>query len=138
MAHGGHVLPGVCHRIDYPSLRRGQGHGDGHGVVRRGHNLRLVGEPDHSFLESAFALGLGWNFAFIWAFTFLTETYAPSEKAKAQALHDFLVFGMVTLASLTSGTILYFLDWRAVNFAAIPAIGVALIATLWLMGMRRP
>jgi hypothetical protein len=67
----------------------------------------------------------------------LTETYAPSEKAKVQALNDFLVFGMVTVASLTSGTILYFLDWRAVNFAAIPVIGVALAATLWLMRSRR-
>jgi len=98
----------------------------------------LSGNQIIHFWTALFALGLGWNFAFIGASTLLTETYAPSEKAKAQALNDFLVFGMVTLASLTSGTILYFLDWRAVNFAAIPAIGVALIATLWLMGMRRP
>ena len=88
-------------------------------------------------MDSAFALGLGWNFALIGAFTLLTETYAPSEKAKVKALNDFLVFGMVTVASLTSGTILYFLDWRAVNFASIPAIGVALAATLWLMRSRR-
>ena len=82
-------------------------------------------------------MGLGWNFAFIGASTLLTETYEPSERGKVQALNDFLVFGMVTVASLTSGTILYFLDWRAVNFAAIPAIAVALIATLLLARLRR-
>jgi hypothetical protein len=66
----------------------------------------------------------------------LTETYEASEKGKVQALNDFMVFGMVTVASLTSGGILYFLDWRAVNFAAIPAIAVALVATLWLVRTR--
>ena len=96
----------------------------------------LSGNQIYHFWTALFALGLGWNFAFIGASTLLTETYEPSERGKVQALNDFMVFGMVTVASLTSGTILYFLDWRAVNFAAIPAIAVALIATLWLMRTR--
>lgn len=97
----------------------------------------LSGNQIYHFWTALFALGLGWNFAFIGASTLLTETYEPSERGKVQALNDFLVFGMVTVASLTSGTILYFLDWRAVNFAAIPAIAVALIATLLLARLRR-
>ncbi|MBT3396274.1 MAG: MFS transporter [Alphaproteobacteria bacterium] len=97
----------------------------------------LSGDQIIHFWVALFTLGLGWNFAFIGASTLLTETYQPSEKGKVQALNDFMVFGMVSVASLTSGTILYFLDWRAVNFAAIPAIAVALIATLWLWNLRR-
>jgi len=48
-----------------------------------------------------------------------------------------MVFGTVALASLTSGTILYFLDWNAVNFAAIGPISVAVLAALWLRLKRR-
>ncbi|MDA1090295.1 MAG: MFS transporter [Proteobacteria bacterium] len=84
-----------------------------------------------------FALGLGWNFTYVGASTLLTETYAPAERGKVQALNDFMVFGTVALASLTSGTILYFLNWNAVNLAAIGPIGVALIAALWLRLKRR-
>ena len=84
-----------------------------------------------------FALGLGWNFTFIGASTLLTETYEPAERGKVQALNDFMVFGTVALASLTSGTILYFLDWNAVNFAAIGPISVAVLAALWLRLKRR-
>ena len=82
-------------------------------------------------------LGLGWNFTFIGASTLLTETYEPAELGKVQALNDFMVFGTVALASLTSGTILYFLDWNAVNFAAIGPISVAVLAALWLRLKRR-
>jgi len=98
--------------------------------------VALSGNQIIHFWMALFTLGLGWNFAFIGASTLLTETYAPSEKGKVQGLNDLMVFGMVTVASLTSGTILYFLDWRAVNFAAIPAIALALIATLWLVRSR--
>lgn len=84
-----------------------------------------------------FALGLGWNFTYIGASTLLTETYEPAEMGKVQALNDFMVFGTVALASLTSGTILYFLDWNAVNYAAIGPISVAVLAALWLRLKRR-
>ena len=72
----------------------------------------LVGETVTHFWVALFALGLGWNFTFIGASTLLTETYQPEERAKVQALNDFMVFGTVALASLTSGTILHFFDWR--------------------------
>ncbi len=97
----------------------------------------LSGTQIVHFWLALFALGLGWNFTFVGASTLLTETYEPSERGKVQALHDFMVFGTVALASLTSGSILYFLDWRAVNLAAIPAIAIALVATVWLLAKRR-
>ena len=97
----------------------------------------LSGTKIFHFWVALFVLGLGWNFTFIGASTLLTETYAPAERGKVQALNDFLVFGTVTVASLTSGTILFFLDWRAVNFVAIPAIAVAMAVTLWLWRSRR-
>ena len=97
----------------------------------------LSGTEILHFWLALFALGLGWNFSFIGASTLLTETYEPAERGKVQALNDFLVFGTVTVASLSSGTILFFLDWRAVNLFAIPAIAIAMAATLWLWRSRR-
>src|SRR3546814_18660707 len=75
--------------------------------------------------------GVGWNFLFIGGTTLLTETYRPSEKAKVQALNDFLIFGVVVVASLSSGALLHHLDWRGVNLAAVPFLlaAGAMIAT---------
>jgi len=97
----------------------------------------LVGETVTHFWVALFALGLGWNFTFIGASTLLTETYQPEERAKVQALNDFMVFGTVALASLTSGTILHFFDWRTVNLAAIPPITLAAAAIIFLIIRNR-
>jgi len=97
----------------------------------------LTGEDISHYWMALFALGLGWNFTYVGASTLLTETYSPAERGKVQALNDFMVFGTVALASLTSGTILYFLDWGAVNIAAIGPICIAAMAALWLRLKRR-
>ena len=72
-------------------------------------------------------LGVGWNFLFVGASTLLTHTYRPEERAKVQAAHDFLVFGMVTVASFSSGALLGTLGWLWVNLAVTPLILVALL-----------
>jgi MFS family permease len=97
----------------------------------------LAGETIPHFWIALFALGLGWNFTFIGASSLLTETYQPEERAKVQALNDFMVFGAVALASLTSGTVLHFFDWRTVNLAAIPAIVLAAVVIMLLIVRRR-
>ena len=50
-------------------------------------------------------LGIGWNFLFIGATTLLTRSYSVEEKAKVQALNDFLVFGTVAMSGLCLGRI---------------------------------
>lgn len=97
----------------------------------------LAGETIVHYWVSLFALGLGWNFTYVGASTLLTETYETSELNKVQALNDFMVFGTVAVASFASGTILHYLDWQAVNIAAIGPIGVAVLAALWLRLKRR-
>lgn len=83
------------------------------------------------------ALGLGWNFLFIGGTTLLTECYTEAEKAKTQAANDFMVFGTVAIASLTSGTLLHFFGWQGVNVGATPFIAVTVVATIWLAVKRR-
>jgi len=83
------------------------------------------------------ALGLGWNFLFIGGTTLLTECYNKAEMAKTQGANDFLVFGTVAFASLTSGTLLENYGWEMVNVGAVPFIAVTVLATIWLAVKRR-
>jgi predicted MFS family arabinose efflux permease len=99
--------------------------------------VALSGIGLEHFWVSLVLLGLGWNFTFIGGSILLTETYEDTERAKVQALNDFLVFGTVALASLFSGAILHFLDWNAVNMAAIAPIAIIIAAVLWLSQRRR-
>jgi MFS family permease len=89
------------------------------------------------FWTSLFLLGIGWNFLFVGGTTLLTESYTAAEKAKTQGMNDFLVFGSVAVASLSSGGLLHFFGWNAVNLGAVPFLFLTGAATLWLMARRR-
>ena len=84
------------------------------------------------FWSSLIFLGLGWNFMFVGATTLLTETYFLNEKARAQALNDFIVFGTVTLTSFSSGAVQNILGWKTINMAVIPFLILIGLANLWL------
>jgi hypothetical protein len=77
---------------------------------------------------------LGWNFLFVGATTQLTTAYASNEKAKAQALNDFIVFGTVSLTSLSSGAVQNTLGWATINMAVVPLLLLIAFANLWLRG----
>jgi MFS family permease len=96
--------------------------------------VNLSGTDVAQFWTGLVLLGLGWNFLFVGASTLLTTVYAPAERAKVQALNDFLVFGMVSATSFSSGVLLAHFGWMVVNLAVLPLIGVALIAALAFAG----
>ncbi|MEE8454225.1 MAG: MFS transporter, partial [Limibaculum sp.] len=86
----------------------------------------------HHFNLALGLIGLGWNFSFIGATTMLAGAHLPEERARVQGLNDFLVMGMVTLASFSSGALMSHLGWQAVNLAAIPFLMLASAALIWL------
>lgn len=94
--------------------------------------INLSGHAVGHFWLALTLLGVGWNFLFIGATTLLTETYAPAERFKTQALNDFLVFSTVTAASLSSGAIHHHFGWETVNYGALPLLVVVLVALGWL------
>ena len=79
------------------------------------------------FWVALILLGVGWNFGFVGATAMVTDCYRPEERAKVQAANDFLVFGSVALASLSSGKLLHLGGWEVVNWLVFPAIALALI-----------
>lgn len=94
--------------------------------------IGLSGVSLGNFWGTLVLVGVGWNFMFIGGTTLLTRTYGPAERAKSQALNDFMVFGSVALASLSSGQLLHYLGWRMVLFAAVPFLAMAALGALWL------
>lgn len=88
------------------------------------------------FLSALVLLGMGWNFLFVGGTTLLTESYAPAEKAKVQAVNDVLIFGVVVAASFSSGALLNAFGWRGVNVVALPFLAGAGALILWY-GVRR-
>lgn len=89
------------------------------------------------FWCALFLLGLGWNFMFVGGSTLVTRAYQPAERIKAQAFHDFMVFGLVAIASLSSGALLQLLSWRAVGYGAVPFLALASVGLVWLALQRR-
>jgi MFS family permease len=94
--------------------------------------IAVAGVELVNFYWGLFALGIGWNFGFIGATSLLATAHTSEERAKVQGLNDFLVFGLVAFASFSSGALLHFYGWPAVQFAMIPALTVAAVSLAWL------
>ncbi|WP_095589236.1 MFS transporter [Actibacterium ureilyticum] len=99
----------------------------------------LSGVALEHFFVALVLLGIGWNFGFIGATTMLASSHAPEERGRIQGLNDLIVFGGVTLASLSSGGLMNCSGgtaqegWAAVNLAMIPLLVLAGGALIWLV-----
>ncbi|MFM2389814.1 MAG: hypothetical protein RLZZ437_1369 [Pseudomonadota bacterium] len=100
--------------------------------------VAFVGVDLINFFGALILLGLGWNFGFIGATAMLTASHTPAERGRMQGMNDFIVFGGVTLASLSSGGLMNcsgssVVDgWHAVNMAMIPFLVLAGASLIWL------
>lgn len=99
--------------------------------------VAIAGVDLFNFYGALILLGLGWNFGFIGATAMLTANHAPEERGAAQGLNDLIVFGFVTLASLSSGGLVnsgadMVAGWTAVNIAMVPFLTLAGAALIWL------
>ncbi|ABG32685.1 MFS transporter [Roseobacter denitrificans] len=101
--------------------------------------VALAGVALENFFVALILLGLGWNFGFIGATTMLSEEHSVEERGRMQGLNDLILFGGVTLASLSSGGLMNCSGgspqegWMAVNIAMVPFIALAGASLIWLM-----
>jgi MFS family permease len=93
--------------------------------------IALMGVEIHHFYFALIVLGIGWNFGFIGATSLLATMHSVDEQVLIRGLNDFLVFGFVALASFGSGALLNGWGWNAVQYAAVPAVVVALGVLAW-------
>ncbi|SEM82536.1 MFS transporter [Palleronia pelagia] len=105
--------------------------------------VALAGVQLENFFIALVLLGLGWNFGFIGATAMLAGAHRPEERGRVQGMNDALVFGCVTLASLSSGGLMNCAGgtaqqgWTAVNLAMIPFLVAAFGALAWLWARRK-
>ena len=99
--------------------------------------VALSGTSVGHFWLALIFLGVGWNFGFIGGTSLVTRSYRPEEKEKVQALNDFLIFGLVAVASFSSGELLLVGGWDVVNIMVLPVAFVCLLALFWQM-RRQP
>jgi MFS family permease len=97
----------------------------------------IAGTSVAHFWGGLVLLGLGWNFAFIGATTMVTHCHRPEERNKVQAFNDFLIFGSMAVSSFSSGQMLAYLSWQAINEVVFPVIIVAGALLLWLNVRKR-
>ena len=71
------------------------------------------------------------------ATTLVTTTYRASERGKAQALNDFLIFGTTAIASFLAGYLEEKLGWAAINWIGLTLVIIALAGVAWLRAGRR-
>lgn len=93
--------------------------------------LALSGLELLHFWGALVLLGLGWNFGFIGATAMVTELAVGADRARVQAINDFLVFGTVAVASFGSGQMLEAAGWDAINGWMQPLVIVVLAMLGW-------
>ena len=99
--------------------------------------VNLAGMEFSNFAIANALIGLGWNFAYVGGSTLLTTTYAPIERAKVQASHDFAVYAATATAAALSGVLQAKAGWAVINLAAVPLLTVVVGAAFWLMLHQR-
>jgi MFS family permease len=98
----------------------------------------MSGVELEQFYVALILLGIGWNFGFIGATTMLARSHNPAERGRIQGINDAIVFGGVTLASLSSGQLMNCsgsdvqTGWQMVNLAMLPFLVMAGGALIWL------
>ncbi|MEO1103793.1 MAG: MFS transporter [Pseudomonadota bacterium] len=102
--------------------------------------VALLGITLVNFYLALILLGLGWNFGFIGGTTMLTEAQRPEERARTQAANEFIVFGSVAVASLSSGVLFQLVGWDSINWTLMPILAVpfVLLVAVTVIVRRRP
>jgi hypothetical protein len=92
----------------------------------------LQGQQYMHYWWALVLLGVGWNFLYVGGTTMLTYTYSMAERFRAQAVNEFLVFGLSATASLLAGTVIHYFDWQTLMLIPIPVL-IAICAALVLV-----
>ena len=81
-------------------------------------------------------LGVGWNFLFVGSTSLLAQVHRPEEKARVQSSNDFLIFGLMVLATFGAAPLEAALGWTTLNLLAALLL-IAVAVTLWGLKVRR-
>ena len=106
--------------------------GIGLGLLAISAAVSISGLTVAHFWTGLVLLGVGWNLAFIGATTMVTQCHRPEERNKVQSFNDFLIFGSMALSSFSSGQLLAYFGWVAINEVIFPVVLTAAALLVWL------
>jgi MFS family permease len=106
-------------------------------LMLAGGAVALNGMNEWNFRIALTVNGVGWNFLFIGATALVTTCYRPSERGKAQALNDFLIFGTTATSSFMAAFVQDHLGWYPLNWFAVALMMAAAGAVIWLRSQHR-
>jgi len=104
----------------------------GVGAIATCVGLATTGQSLATYWVALAFLGLGWNFLFVAGTSLLVKSYPFPERFRAQALNDFLVFGVGALANFLAGTALDQVGWEGLNLLSVPFL-VAMLVALFVL-----
>jgi predicted MFS family arabinose efflux permease len=99
--------------------------------------VALNGMNEWNFRIALTVNGIGWNFLFIGATALVTTCYRPSERGKAQAFNDFLIFSTTATSSFMAAFVQDHLGWYPLNWMAVALMLAAAGAVIWLRTQPR-
>jgi MFS family permease len=111
--------------------------GIGLGLIAAAAAVGIAGISVANFWTGLVLLGAGWNLSFIGATTMVTQCHRPQERNKVQAFNDFLIFGSMAVSSFSSGQLLEYFGWVAINEVIFPTIFVVGALLVWLTMRKR-
>lgn len=77
-------------------------------------------------------LGVGWNCLFLAGTSLLPKTYSHSERFKAQAVNDLIVFSVQAIAALSAAWVLFTFGWATQIAIGIPLTTVIIFGAMYL------
>ncbi len=93
--------------------------------------ISLTGSDKIDFYAGLMALGVGWNFMFVGATSLLATAYDSSERMRAQAANDLIVFGTVASTAFSSGALHAAQGWVALNMLVVVPVIAAMALVAW-------
>lgn len=98
----------------------------------------LMGVDVAHFWVMLILLGVGWNFGFVGASALVLGCHRPEERMRVQSFNDFLIFGTMTVGSLSSGGLLTTSGWSAVLIVSFVPLAAATLALVTMRVLNRP
>lgn len=90
--------------------------------------IGLQGQTVMHYWWALVVLGVSWNFLYVGGTTMLTYTYSMTERYHAQAINEFLVFGVAAAASLLAGTVMHYFGWFRLMLIPMPVLLIVCVA----------
>ena len=99
--------------------------------------LAASGTVFANFLLSSLLLGVGWNLMYVAGTTLIARSHTVEERGRVQGLAELGIATIAAVSAFSSGGLLTFFGWTAVNLGAIPLLLCAASITFWFVRRER-